>query len=236
MEALGPILFIISALIWGLDDPTFFFFPAAIGLIGAFVVRRAATWAKVFGIVAAVAAAVPIFWTIFGVAVPGSFFDFVPGLLVLPGAIIAIVGCVAALRARRDPAVASSDKESRVIRTIVTVVGVLAVLSAILTFVGKETVDESDAQTTVVLKDFEYDQPEYVFPAGSKVLVRNDDPYLHTFTIEELDIDEALSPGSEILVTIPEDASGEHIVFCRPHTEDPEDPGEDDMASKADIS
>jgi uncharacterized membrane protein len=236
MEALAPILFIVSSLIWGLDDSTFFLIPAVVGLVGAFIVRRGATWAKIVGIVAALAVAVFLFWSIFGLAQPGSFFDFVPGLLVIPGMIIAIIGCVAALRARRDPAVASSDKESRVIRTIVTVVGVLAVLSAILTFVGKETVDASKAQTTVVLKDFEYDQPEYVFPAGSTVLVRNDDPYVHTFTIEELDIDESLSPGSEILVTIPEDASGEHIVFCRPHTSDPEDPGEDDMASKADIS
>jgi plastocyanin len=238
MEALAPTLFILAALIWGLDTDgvTFFIIPAVVGLVAAFLVRRFGTWAKIFGLVAAVAIGFLLFWTAFGVASPGSFFDFVPGLLVIPGAIIAITGCVAGLRARKDPSVAPSDRETKVVRRITAVLGVLAVVSAILTFTGQESVDGSGANTTVVLKDFEYDQPEYVMPAGSTVLVRNDDPFAHTFTIEDLDIDESISPGSEVLITIPEGESGEYTVFCRPHTSDPDDPSEDDMAAKVDIS
>jgi len=66
------------------------------------------------------------------------------------------------------------------------------------------------------------------------VLVRNDDPFLHTFTVEELDIDEAITPGSEVLVEIP-DESGSYVVFCRPHS-DPEEPDPaEDMAANLTI-
>jgi plastocyanin len=91
-------------------------------------------------------------------------------------------------------------------------------------------VDESDADATVVLKDFEYDSEDYEIQAGSRVFVRNDDPFLHTFTVDDLDIDEAMSPGSEELIEIPSEP-GTYVVYCRPHTSDPDDPSEDDMAA-----
>jgi plastocyanin len=91
-------------------------------------------------------------------------------------------------------------------------------------------VDESDADATVVLKDFEFDSTEYQLQAGSSVFVRNDDPYLHTFTVDALDIDESMSPGSEELIEIPSEP-GTYVVYCRPHTSDPDTPSEDDMAA-----
>ena len=239
MVALGPILMLAAGFIWGLDiseDVMFFGITALVALLGAFLVRRAGTWAKVAGIVCAVLVGMALFWTAFGLLAPGSVFDFVPGLLVIPGAIIAIVACVAALRARKATDVAPAAKETKIMRVVAVVVGALALLSAILTFVGQESVDGSDAELTVVLKDFEFDKPDYEFAAGSKVLVRNDDPFLHTFTIEDFDIDEVITPGSEVLVTIPEGASGEQTVFCQPHTNDPENPGDGDMAAKVTIN
>jgi plastocyanin len=112
------------------------------------------------------------------------------------------------------------------------VLGVLAVISAVLTFTGSSTVDEGQADETVTLSDFEFNEDSYSLAPGSTVLVRNDDPFAHTFTVEELDIDEALTPGQEILVEVPEDAEPtEYVLFCRPHTSDPKDPQEDDMAA-----
>jgi plastocyanin len=60
--------------------------------------------------------------------------------------------------------------------------------------------------------------------------VRNDDPFLHTFTVDDLDIDEAMSPGSEELIEIPSEP-GTYVVYCRPHTSDPDDPSSDDMTA-----
>jgi len=235
LAGIGPLLMVLAGTLWGLDvssDVPFFLVTAAIAFIGAFLVFRFGTWAKVAGIVASVLVAGALFWTAFSLFTPNSFFDFVPGLLVIPGALIAIVSCIAALRAagRGDRPTAATGGERKGIRIVLGVVLVLVVLSGVLTFTGKSSVDEADADTTVTLKDFEFDREEYAFEAGSRVLVRNDDPFLHTFTVEPLDIDEPLTPGSEVLVEIPEE-SGEYTVFCQPHTSDPDDPSEDDMAA-----
>jgi hypothetical protein len=236
MAALAPILMFLAGLIWGLDisgDAIFFLGTAAIGLIGGFVVLRFnAAWAKVVGIVASILIGGALFWTAFGLFAPMSFFDFTPGLLVIPGAIMGLSGSIAALvaKAGNKAAVAPADGERKTVKIVPAIVAVLAVISAVFTFVGKETVDEGAADEQVTLSDFEYTEESYSFAGGTKVLVRNDDPFLHTFTVEELDIDEVLSPGSEILVDIPSEA-GDYIVFCQPHTTDPDDPSEDDMAA-----
>jgi plastocyanin len=238
MVALGPILFIIAALLWDLntDDIVFLIVTAAIALVGAFVVRIPAAWSKVLGIVLAILSAGALFWTAFGLLTPGSFFDFVPGLLVIPGGIIAIVGCVSALRARSAAEPRSSEGHAKAMRIIATAVFSLALVSGVLTFLGKSEVNASDSEgrTVIVLKDFEYGETEYQLAPGDEVVVRNEDPFLHTFTVDDLGIDVSLTPGSEELIRIPED-SGSYIVYCRPHTSDPDKPTADDMYSKLEI-
>lgn len=85
------------------------------------------------------------------------------------------------------------------------------------------------------MKDFEFDSANYDLAGGSTVLVRNEDPFLHTFTIDDLDIDIALGPNDEALVEIPAQA-GDYIVYCVPHTSDPEAPEDDDMAATMTIN
>ena len=237
MAGLAPMLMFLAGLIWGLDfegDAAFLLITSAIGLVGSFLVLRFGhtLWAKIVGIVASVAVAMALFWTAFGLAYPGSFFDFIPGLLLLPGAIMGLVGSIAALVASRRgrAAEAPAAGERKTVRTVMAIVGVLAVVSAVLTFVGRSSVDESEADETVTLSDFEFDSESYDFAAGTTILVRNDDPFTHTFTVEDLDIDETLTPGKEVLVEVP-DESGDYILFCRPHTSDPDDPSDDDMAA-----
>ena len=235
MAGLAPLLMFLAGALWGLEfegDAAFFLITCAIGLVGAFLVLRfgATLWAKIVGILCALAVGMALFWTAFGLAYPGSFFDFVPGLLVVPGVILTLVGCIAGIVAGRrgKAAEAPAVGERKTVQTVVAVLGVLAVVSAVLTFVGKSTVDESQADETVTLSDFEFNEDSYSFAPGTTLLVRNDDPFVHTFTVEELDIDETLTPGKEVLVEVPDNA-GEYILFCEPHTMDPEDPEEDDM-------
>lgn len=241
MEATAPLLMLLAGVVWGLDvseDIPFFMIAAGISLVGAFVVLRFshAIWAKAVGILCALATAAALFWTIFGLFAPGSFFDFVPGLLVIPGMIIAITGCIAGIVAQRrgKAAEAPADGEKKTVRAVVAVIAGLALVSAVVTFMGKSTVDEGKADQVVTLSDFEFDQESYTFAPGTSVLVRNDDPFLHSFTVEELDIDEMITPGSETLVEIPEEG-GEYTLFCQPHTSDPDDPGDGDMAAELTI-
>ena len=49
-------------------------------------------------------------------------------------------------------------------------------------------------------------------------MVRNDDPFLHTFTVDELGIDIELLPGSSQIVELPATA-GTCTYYCIPHSE-----------------
>ena len=233
MAALGPILMIGAGLIFGLDDLGFFFIPSVLGIIGVVLSRRRGKVAKAFSIVIAVLIGMMLFWTAFGLALPSSFFDFVPGILVLPGALLALGGSIAALVSRSRGTTGGAG-ERRAALAIVTAIGVLGGVSAVLTVTGKDTVPDAvaeEADLVVDIKDFEFDADAYDVPAGGTVVVKNDDPFMHTFTVVDLDIDVDLGPGDEKLVEIP-DESGTYILYCEPHTEDPDDPGEDDMASE----
>lgn len=235
MAAAGPILLIAASLAFGLDaeDTAFFVIPALLGIAGAGLVRRRSTAAKVIAIVLAVLIAATVFWTVFGLTLPASFFDFVPGVLVLPGVLLAVAATVVAIRSggqeRRE-----GPGARRTATAIVGVVGALALGSAVLTLTGRDTVPEAaaaEADLTVDLTEFAFDEDVYEVGGGSTVLVKNSDPFVHTFTVDELGVDVDLGPGSEKLVTIPDEA-GSYILFCEPHTSDPDDPSDDDMAAE----
>lgn len=243
MEAAAAALMLAAGIAWGLDigdDAGFFALPIVAGLGGAWLVRRSRTLWKVLGIVLGLLIALMLFWTAFGLAEPASFFDFVPGLLVVPGMLIALIAGVASIRSRTrgGASVASAEGGERTAATVVLAgVGVLAAVSAVLTISGRETVSDADAASADVvvdLKDFEFDQASYDAAGGATILVRNSDPFLHTFTIEALDIDVEITPGSEKLITVPSTA-GTYVLYCRPHTGHPDDPSADDMAAELTI-
>lgn len=235
LAGLAPLLMFVAGLLWGLsvgEDGGFFLITAAIGIVASFLVRQFGAWSKVVGIIASLALLGALFWTVFGLFTPTAFFDFVPGLMLIPGALIGLVCCIAALVAgKRDHrTVAPVGGEKRGIRIVLTAIVALAAVSAVLTFTGRSTVDDPGDAPTVSLSDFEFDQAEYTVPAGTQVFVRNDDPFLHTFTIDELEIDEAFGPSGEKLIDIP-DEPGTYVVYCKPHTMSPENPSDDDMAA-----
>jgi plastocyanin len=234
--AAGVTLMLLAVVTFGLDmegETTFFLIVIVISLAGAALAWRLA-WGKILGIVTAILTGMAVFWTAFGLEAFPSFFDFMPGILVLPGALLAIVSYIAAIVAGRrgHSTVRAEGGERTAIRVALGIVAVLAVVTGALTLFGRSTVDATQADETVVMSDFEFDEGSYRFPAGTKVLVRNDDPFMHTFTVENLDIDETLLAGDEVLVTIPA-RPGAYVLYCRPHTETPDDPEYDsDMAAR----
>lgn len=235
LAGLAPLLMLVAGLAWGMgtdEGGGFFLVTGATGLIAAFLVRRFGSWSKIVGILAALALMMMLFWTAFGLFTPNAFFDFVPGLMVIPGGLVAIVSCIAALvAARRDHRTdAAEGGEKRGIRIMLTAILGLAAVSAVLTFAGRSTVDDPGDAPQVSLTRFEFDQAEYSVPGGSEVFVKNEDPFLHTFTIDDLNIDEAFGPSGEKLIEIPEEP-GTYIVYCKPHTSNPEDPSDHDMAA-----
>ena len=126
----------------------------------------------------------------------------------LPGALLAIGGHDhgdLSAEERPQPRGPASGEPPPV---IVTVLGVLGRrLGRASPSTGRETVSDeaaANADLVVDLEDFEFDEDAYEVPAGGTVLVKNEDPVIHTFTIEDLDIDVDLGPGSEKLVEMPE--------------------------------
>jgi plastocyanin len=241
MAAIAPMLMLGAALAWGLsigDDAGFFLISAAVGLGAAAFVRQPRPWQRAIGLVLGLFVGLMLFWTMFGLFAPDSFFDFVPGVLVMPGVLIGLAAGIAAMLAQRKGHVTELAEGGE--RNLLTIVPILVValvaISAIVTITGRETVaDDITADHTVQMSDFEFGEDRYEFSGGDTVLIVNDDPFSHTFTIDALDIDVSVGPGSEKVVTIP-DEPGDYILYCEPHTDDPDDPSDDDMAARIELS
>lgn len=234
--AASPLILLFAVLVWGLNtegETAFFLILAGIALVAAFIVNRFGTWAKIVGAVLALLMMAGLWWTAFGLFAPGSFFEFLSGLLLIPGAILALISCIGAIVAKRRGHVttAAEEGERKAIRTAFVVVGLAAVVSGVMTVTSRSSVGEAEAASaaaTARMKDFEFAPVEYSVAGGSTILVRNDDPFFHTFTVDALGIDESLTPGSEKLVTIPS-RPGTYVLYCEPHTEDKDAPEGDDM-------
>ena len=237
MVAAGPALFLIAALIWRLElggggDAGFFLIVLVIPLVGAFVVWRFGWWARVIGLITAVLPALAMFWTAFGLALPGSFFEFVPGILVIPGALIAVVSLIASLIAGRRGHMTPSATggERTAIRVALSLIALAALVSGVLTVLGRSSVPEAAAAAQAIkIKNTQFEPRAIEVGAGTSIVIRNDDPFFHTFTVEELGIDQSFTPGDEQLIAIPAKA-GTYTFYCKPHTQNPENPAEDDMA------
>ena len=77
---------------------------------------------KVIAIVLAVIVFDAIFWTVFGLTLPDSFFDFVPGHPRAPGVLLAIGATVTAIRSAKRGR-ATGPGERRAATAILGVVG-----------------------------------------------------------------------------------------------------------------
>lgn len=228
LVAAALLLFLIAALFWGLEGGLFFLPIFVVIGVTAFLVWRFGTWAKIVGAIIALLAGFMLFWTAFGLFSPSSFFDFVPGALVLPGALIALTSCIASIVAKRRGHYTTGAErgERRAIRVATAIAGVLALVSALVTIASRSTVsDATGAEATSVLEDFEFVPKTYSVAGGSQILVKNNDPFLHTFTVDALGIDVRLSPGSSKLVSIPA-TPGTYVLYCEPHGDPTPESGE----------
>ena len=99
----------------------------------------------------------------------------------------------------------------------VLVAGIAVSVLATLTY-DDAVAQEGDVQ--LVAKDIEFQQSSLEARAGEvSVFVENQDATLHTFTIEELDVDLSIPAGKSARVTFDAD-QGTYTFFCRPHESD----------------
>jgi plastocyanin len=226
----GVVIFLVAQLLTDPAEASFFAIPIVV-LVAAFVlVWRTTLAGQVVGILAALAAAMMMFWSAFGLAYPASFVDFVPGYLVPFGAVAAVGGGAAGLvqrrRQRLEPAATAGER--RVLLLLAAGAALAVVASGVLSLTSGTTAGvEGDGQVSI--RAFEFSAPTGTLVAGGTVVASNGDAIVHSFTIPALGIDETLLPGSSKAIELPADAAGAHVLYCRPHANladpDPESAG-----------
>jgi uncharacterized cupredoxin-like copper-binding protein len=154
-------------------------------------------------------------------SVPYSFFDFTGTVMAIVGCLILLLASAAGLIESFQGAVRASAKtwEIAALRGLVAVLAVVAVVSAAATLLNMESVSAADRDGATVLtaRETEWDIDAIEATAGKplKIVVRNDDPFLHTFTVHDLDIDLKLGPNSERLIVIEPQRAGVFGFICR---------------------
>jgi plastocyanin len=156
-------------------------------------------------------------FTIPTLTVPASAGDFILNLGSLLGAIAGIVAAVAVLRGRSGPAPAA--------RSIALGGAAVFVVATALSVFSAATYDDATAQEgdiELVTKDIEFGQTSIEAEGGRiSVFVDNQDATLHTFTIDELDVDLDIPASKSARVTFDAEP-GTYEFYCVPHEEDME--------------
>ena len=65
------------------------------------------------------------------------------------------------------------------------------------------------------MKKNEFEPAEISTSRTGKLVIENNDPILHTFTIEALDIDVKVGPGSFETYTLDSVEAGEYVFNCK---------------------
>jgi uncharacterized cupredoxin-like copper-binding protein len=223
---LGLGLFILGFLLLGvgilIEDPAgipFVVIIVAITLvIGALFVQRG-TWPYAVGVLGGAfglvmfAADIPIRLT-----APAAFFDFTVALFALVGGLVLIAGGIAGFFQSRQPTprTQATPFERQAVLGVGAALIVLSALSAVLTVANMDTVSAADREGAVIvdMKKTKFVPDEVDARAGTvKIVVKNRDPFLHTFTLEDHDIDAKVTPGQEKIFEV-NLAAGTHGFRC----------------------
>jgi len=147
-----------------------------------------------------------------------SFFDFVLPLLLTVSALLAGVGATVALvqQRRGTTRTAATRAERRTFGAIVVVLLGLVILSGILHIAGRTTVStEAKAGAMVVQMKNSYLAPERLevrVGETTRILVKNNDFFVHTFEIDELGVEHTVLPFSELLIDLQPTNTGEFTI------------------------
>ena len=144
--------------------------------------------------------------------VPASAGDFILNLGSILAAVAGIVAAVAVVRGRLGAAPAA--------RSIALGGAALFVVATAFSVFAAATYDDAVAQEgdiELVTKDSEFDQTSIEAGGGQiSVFVDNQDATLHTFTIDELDVDLDIPASKSARVTFDADP-GTYEFYCVPH-------------------
>jgi plastocyanin len=166
-------------------------------------------------------------FSLFNLAHPESAPDFVPIVLTLAGALLGLLGSVAAGVEWRRGTGRPKGRTGEIwaLRGLLGVVGgavALSVgLSVVLTLTGQTSVsaEAKAGATSMLMKNFAFAPGTLRVSPGETVrlVVGNEDTTLHTFTLPEAGVDVSVPPGTEKVIEFTAPAAGVWQWFCIPH-------------------
>ena len=185
-------------------------------LVGAWWANRGGRGGLIFlAIISVVFVIMNIPFIIPSLSAPASWLDFTSTTFILLGTITAAVGSIAALR--------SGSVETAGPRTFSRVIGALVVIAIVVSAVATFTFDDATKQEgdiALTAQDTEFSTETLDADSGPvAVYIENKDPFLHTFTIDDLDVDVTIPSGSSVRVVFDAEP-GEYKFYCRPHKPD----------------
>ena len=194
----------------------------AIALIVASLIWRFGSWALVLGAIAGLLGTALSYgpYLFLSVGSINSVFDFGVAVVTTAASIMALVGSVVAfVQLRRGSTrVEATAVERNALRGVAVVVAVLVALSAVVTLAARDTVEEADraGAIEVLMKTTEFRTAELNAKAGEtlRLVLKNDDLYIHTFTIDELGIDVTIGPRGEKALSVSPSNTGTFEYKC----------------------
>ncbi len=145
-------------------------------------------------------------------AVPASAVDFIVTVYLLVATIIAIVSSIALLRDRdRAP-----GKAPRMLGSAAAVVVLLAIVGSVVASVTYDSAEAQSGDIRLVAEAIEFSEESLQSDNSVSVFVKNNDLTLHTFTIDELDVDVDIPAGKSARVTFDAEP-GSYTYYCVPH-------------------
>lgn len=156
---------------------------------------------------------------------PESATEFVPVVLMLAGGFLTIVGSVVALVQvwRRTAHPHATDTERVALAFVLGLVAMAALFSVILTLTSRTSVSAEArvGATSMQVRNFAFSPQNLQAKGGDRVrvIVRNDDTSLHTFTLPAVGLDVAIPPGAERAIEFTAPARGIYQWYCIPHSQ-----------------
>lgn len=139
----------------------------------------------------------------YGVLHPEEFFEFTASVVLAASSITALVASVGAIVTRKTSAVASTAKLRRLFLAVPIVAGSAILFSAVVSILAEPTIVRQGQPAQLVTANNRFLPREFSVIEGERVSfdISNEDDEAHTFSIDELEIDQYLGPSSDRQVT-----------------------------------
>ena len=191
-------------------------------IVAGLIWRSGSSWALVLGAIAGLLGLGMVYGPYLATAINSfnSIFDFGAGVVATVASIVALVGSVVALvQIRRGRVrVEATAVERNTLRGVAVVVAVMVVVSGVVTLAGRDTVTAAERAGAIelLMRRTEFKTTELDAKAGEtlRLVLKNNDLYIHTFTIDELDIDVTIGPRGEKALELTPPTKGTFEYRC----------------------